>query len=182
MAKLPVGIRRRLLDFACDVSEPAEFEAWVYTTPELEEALGPESYLEMISANYSTNEGVFEARRKAAALLELDETGAVARHQAEVARYQAETLATRMLSGEISLLTGLRKLASLHNNGYDFIPVIFVGLASETDCVPEEGQYQQWEPLALAQQLAKLEFYKPRIIAELESFLADTRRQRDVAH
>lgn len=174
MPKLPAEIRRRLLDFACDVSEPAEFEAWVYATRELEEALGPESYLEMISANYSTNEGIFEARQKAAALGETDEAGAVARHQ-------AETLATRMLSGEISLLAGLRKLASLYHKGYNFIPVIFSGLESETDCVPEVGQYQQWEPKALARQLKTLEFYKPRIIAELESFLADLRRQRGIA-
>lgn len=41
-----------------------DFENWVYTDKGLEEMLGEEDYLELISVNYKSNAKAYEARQK----------------------------------------------------------------------------------------------------------------------
>src|SRR6185369_14869772 len=102
----------------------------------------------------------------------------MARHQKAFERYRVERIASRMLSGQLDLLTGLRELVALHHSGYSFIPIVFVGLESETDTVPEQAQYSQWQPTAVARQLERLSWYQPSILKELHTLLEELQSQR----
>ena len=53
-----------------------------------------------------------------------------------------------MINDSRELLSGLRHLSSMASSGFDFIPVIFVGLASETKTVPTTDQSHLWEESA----------------------------------
>ncbi|ROS66355.1 hypothetical protein [Vibrio crassostreae] len=43
--------------------ELAEFEEWVYSSPELEKILNPDDYLELISISYKMPSGLYEAQK-----------------------------------------------------------------------------------------------------------------------
>ena len=64
------------------------------------------------------------------------------------------------------MLLYVRYLSSLHNNGYDFIPSVFVGIDSETDHIPIEDQKKYWNETAYLKAQEPLHEYNTFIIDE----------------
>lgn len=60
----------RLWRFTRGETPTAEFELWIYATPELEPLLGPELYLRLISEDYRDAATVHDLRRALPALLD----------------------------------------------------------------------------------------------------------------
>jgi hypothetical protein len=60
----------RLWRFARGETSTADFERWLYATPELESLLGPQLYLPLIAEDYRDVGGVHDLRRALPALLD----------------------------------------------------------------------------------------------------------------
>jgi hypothetical protein len=163
MTVLPPHIRPKLLCFAFGTSDVADFERWVYQSADLEAVLSLTDYLDLISADYRTSDGITAARELVTRLLSQAAPGILANHRAAF-------LAEAMLSGHVDLVAGLRELV-LRHNGCTVIPAALVGIESDTDTVPDHAHQHQWQPDALAKQLNHFEGYKASLLAELRSLV-----------
>jgi hypothetical protein len=123
-----------------------DFESWVYNTPALETVLAPSEYLALIELDYRGRHALHDAHKVVAAAYEAHRPG-------RLARDRAERLARGMLAGEINVAAGTRALARLYYDDHEWIPIAFVGIASELDDVPSPREYALWDPRALAERL-----------------------------
>jgi hypothetical protein len=123
-----------------------EFEGWIYSTPALEQTLAPGEYLALIELDYRSPHALHEAIKIVGAAYEAHRPGLLARDR-------AERVARGMLAGEINIAAGTRALARLYHEDNEWIPIAFVGIASELDDAPRPRTYAQWDPRALAERL-----------------------------
>jgi hypothetical protein len=65
----------------------------------------------------------------------------------------------------------------LYHQGYEFIPIEFVGYESETDSIPGPKTYHLWDPAALARLLSDSVPYQEKIRKNAISLLEDLRRR-----
>lgn len=132
--------------FLAQEIELAELEQWVYATPALEAALTPAEYLALISLDFRDRHAQHEASKLVAAIYDAHRPGLLAYDR-------ARRLAQGMLAGEINVVAGARALAALYHDDHEWIPVAFVGIASEFDSLPDSQTYPRWDPRALAERL-----------------------------
>jgi hypothetical protein len=125
-----------------------EFEAWVYQSPELERVLESGEYLTLVELDYRGPHALHEANKVASAIYDAHRPGLLAQDR-------AERLARGMLAGEINIAAGSRALARLYHEDHEWIPIAFVGIASEFDDMPTSREYPLWDPRSLAQRLTK---------------------------
>lgn len=128
----------------------AEFEQWVYGTPELAQEVGPDAYHELLEFDYrqphaihalrTVVERIYDTLRPAARLSD-----------------RAYRNACGLLTGEVPFIRAVRELAMLYHAGLEWIPTAFVGIESELDGVPLPEQYSLWEPEALQLRLAEVQ-------------------------
>jgi hypothetical protein len=163
--------RNRLLAFTCEVIPVPEFESWLYGSADLASALSPESYLELISANFRSPDGIRSARSVSEAVLEQALPGSVG-------RYRAILILRGMLNGTVPLVVGVRQLTHMLHAGCTFIPACFVGFESETDTVPDPSHYHLWEPQALQRSLQSLESYSGVILSAASDLLRELESQK----
>jgi hypothetical protein len=123
-----------------------EFEAFVYRTAALEDVLSPSEYLALIELDYRAPHALHEAVKIVEAAYEAHRPGLLARDR-------AERVARGMLAGEINIAAGTRALARLYHEDNEWIPIAFVGIASELDDAPSPRTYERWDPRALAERL-----------------------------
>jgi hypothetical protein len=167
---LPSESRKHLLEFAAGGAPAKNFEAWLYSSAEVEQALLPDEYLALISADFNSSDGVAQAQIIAEEILSR-------RYPTDLPKRRVLALASEMLAGTIDLLFGLRRLVGYYRSGYTFIPEVFVGLEDETESVPDREHYSQWEPNALARQLERLGWYRSQILAELKALVESLQRE-----
>jgi hypothetical protein len=131
------------------------FEQWVYASPQLEQALGADRYLELVSLDFHQAHARHEVvRRLHEAFLE--------RRLSGVERDVGIWIARGYLDGSIGLVTASRVLAQLRADSHDWVPSEFTYIDSELDEIPLPAQYHLWEPAALAEKLRESE---PRLHA-----------------
>jgi len=82
--------------------------------------------------------------------------------------YEVAVIVKNLLADSKNILFYVRYLSNLHNNGYDFIPSIFVGIASETDHIPIEAQKEYWNEAAYSKAQKSLHEYNSLIINEVK--------------
>lgn len=127
-----------------------EFEKWVYDNPGIERALGSSRYLDLVSFEFDQRHALHDLSSLVASIYDEARPGLLARDR-------ARRLARGLLDGGIDLAAAVRGLATLHNDGNEWIPIVFVGIDSELDEVPQESQYPLWEPNALQARLRELQ-------------------------
>ena len=132
--------------FLADELELAELEQWVYATPTLEVALLPAEYLALVSLAYGGRHALHEAKKLVTAIYEAHRPG-------RLPYDRARRLAEGMLAGTINVAAGTRALAAIYYDDQEWIPIAFVGIASELDTIPEPKSYARWDPRALAERL-----------------------------
>jgi hypothetical protein len=92
-------------------------------------------------------------------------------------RYRVTRILESIIRGGSALLPGLRKLVGLYHQGYEFIPIEFVGYESETDSIPGPNTYHLWDPAALARVLSDSLPYQEEIRKDAIALLEDLRRR-----
>jgi hypothetical protein len=123
-----------------------EFEQWVYATPRLEQRLGIDRYLELISFDFHQPHVRHE-------LVSLLRAAFLERRPSGVERDVAKWVASAYLGERIDLRTTSRVLAQLRAMSHDWVPSEFSYIDSELDDIPPAAQYHQWDPAALAEKL-----------------------------
>ena len=162
---LPKDLRVRFARALLGELELDNFEKWIYANSELEKYLDPNTYLELIASDFSSEDGRRHARELIGSILKPDPQ--------LIGRQEVQQLLRGMLNGSIDLLTGVRELSRLHSGGLDFIPVIFVGFDSETDSIPAPDKYHLWDQDALKEKLKELnDRYREIIIDECRALLS----------
>jgi hypothetical protein len=121
-------IRTQLARFCAGEVDPQTFESWVCEDVGIEGELGHGVYLDLAAADYRGRDvgGVRELCERI-----LDE-----HHPGMLKRYRVMRVLESMIRGGPALLPGLRQLVGLYHQGYEFIPIEFVGCESETDSIP----------------------------------------------
>lgn len=131
------------------------FETSVCADEELENQIGHGAHLDLIAADYGGREAGAD-RDRCAALLEQH-------HPGNLVRYRIRSILQRMLHEEAAVISGLRELVRLRNEGNEDIPIEFIGFDSELDGVPSPEKYHLWEAAFLAGILRRKEAYLPSI-------------------
>ena len=132
---------------------PREFERWVYDSPELEAELGLGDYLLLAGFDYGQPDAAHELHRVVAGIYERKRPGMLVPDR-------AWRLACGLATGALPLVPAVDQLASLWYAGHEWIPVEFVGIASELDDLPQSRHPSHWDPAALA---AKVREWQPRL-------------------
>jgi hypothetical protein len=163
---LPTDVRVRFARAMLGDSELDKFEKWIYANSDLDKYLDPNTYLELIASDFSTEDGRRHTRELIRSILEpIDPL--------LIGKQEVQQLLNGMLYGSIDLLTGVRELSRLHSGGLDFIPVAFVGFDSETDSIPTSDKYHLWDQDALKEKLKELnDIYRESILDECRALLS----------
>jgi hypothetical protein len=147
----------------------SDFELWVYDTQDLEDSLGVDDYLSLLSFDFRQPHAVLELRQLVLKIYTHHRPG-------RLAHDRAKRLAEGLISGAIDLLVAVRHLAQLYWEGNKWVPVVFVGIDSELDVLPRVEQYPLWDEQALASKLESLqpviEHYRVLAIAAAKEILA----------
>ncbi len=114
-----------------------ELVDWVVATPALADLLAPEELRRLHLIDPTAREAFRDATALVAAIYETHRPG-------HLARDRAERIARGMLAGEIDSAAGTRALARLREEGAEWIPDAFTGLAAALDDLPEPSA----DPLA----------------------------------
>jgi hypothetical protein len=139
------------------------FERWVYETRELEAALGPERYLELISFDYRQRRASRELRKLIDRVYEALRPG-------ELTFDYARRVAEEFLAGERDLWSTARAFTGLWYDGHeDWVPSEFVYVDSELDGFPAPSVQGFWNPDALEQLFGQ----QRSILAEYERAARD---------
>ncbi len=119
-----------------------EFEQWIYDSPELEQILGAEEYLELLAFNYGQPDAAYELRKKVASIYESHRPG-------RLILDRVWRLSCGLIIGVVPLPRAVHQLAGLWYDGHEWIPNEFVGISSELDDIPPPEQYPLWNSRAL---------------------------------
>ena len=141
-------IWQRLAAMRYDLEQPRAFEQWVYAMPALEQVIGAEQHLALISLDYGAKHAGHEIAKVIDSAYAAQRPGALPR---DLATWVAESF----LSGRLDLFTASRLLTRLWNDGETWIPTEFVYIDSELDEIPSPAQYHHWDASALQAKLAE---------------------------
>ena len=158
-------LRKNLLQFCDREMDPRSFEAWVCGAQDLEGEIGHGPYVDLISADYQGRD-IAGARELCERLLEQH-------HPGNLARYRVRRILRSMLEDDSAVLVGLRRLVALRHEGYEFIPIEFVGFDSESDGIPTPDRYRKWDATALAELLARTQPYLKQVQQACRELLDD---------
>ena len=112
-------IRTQLARFCVGEVDPQTFENWVCEDVGIEGELGHGVYLDLVAADYRGRD-VGGARERCERVLD-------DHHPGMLKRYRVTRILESMIRGGSALLPGLRQLVGLYHQGYEFIPIEFVG-------------------------------------------------------
>lgn len=100
------------------------FAEWAYHESSLEGAIGKEDYLKLIEYDYRKTDEADGARTLVVSLYDKYA-------DRPLVRDRVVELLEKMIRGEYSLKKGCEELSKYNMDGHDFIPMVFVGYASE---------------------------------------------------
>jgi hypothetical protein len=124
---------------------PRLFGNWLCAHLELEDVIGTDEYVGLLSIDYKNAAEVVLAREKTSTIYNK-------LFQAPLAYERVKRTLEKMIVNELSLLAGCRELARLRDVGYLSIPLVFRGYESEIERVG-------------------LEFYEGRIRIDVDQLL-----------
>jgi len=107
-----------------------DLTAWVARTPALADVLAPEELRRLRLIDPAGRQAFRDATAWVTAIYEAHRPG-------RLDRDRAERIARDMIAGEIDPAAGTRALARLREQGAEWIPAAFTGLAAALDDLPE---------------------------------------------
>jgi hypothetical protein len=138
-----------------------EFEQWVYNTPELENHLGKDQYMDLISFSFKSRDlGTY-----------INSLIKKCFNRTEFEKWRTVELLTNIKNEKIEIVLGSRKMRELYLEQEEEIikrPLLSIELAigyeSELDNCPIESEYHIWSDEALKKQLEPVTWYKERML------------------
>jgi hypothetical protein len=133
-----------------------EIESWIYESPFLEEFLGNDHYIDLISYNFKNKCARDYIQSIVTKFLSLT----------EYENWRTVNLLTEITKGNIEIVLASRKLRQLYKDQEETLetPLLSIGLAigyeSELDNCPIESEYHQWNKEQLKKQLEPVDWYK----------------------
>lgn len=147
----------------------AAFEQWVYSAPDIADVIGYDNYFELLAVEYRLAIAAHDLQYLVTQLADQYFPG-------ELFREQVRIVLCGLVTGTLNVFDACDRLTWWHNQGAEWIPILFVGIESELDAAPHPGFYGQWEPQALAARLAEVEpwvaHYRELAQAEARQLLA----------
>jgi hypothetical protein len=139
------------------------FEQWVYEHPDIETALGPDRYLELVSFDFRQPHALHEMKK------------IIERYYAELRKGElsydfARRVAEQFLAGQRDLWSTARAFTMLWHEGHEeWVPSEFVYVDSELDAFPAPSVRPLWDSTALSRLLKRQE----PILSEFERVLRE---------
>lgn len=150
----PVPPVYQLLDRVLTREVPArEFGRWVCDSRELEAELGSRDYLRLRRFPYARSDAAHELHTIVAGIYQRRRPGMLVPDR-------VWRLACGLASGVLPLVPTAHRLAALWYAGHTWIPMEFVGIASELAEMPQSRLRSPWNPGAPAPELAE---WQPRL-------------------
>lgn len=143
------------------------FESWIYENKELENIFPESHYNDLLAFNFKSKE--VKDFIKSIVKKHFDWT--------EFEKWRTIELLKNIKSGKIEIVLSTRKLRELYLEQEDKIkrPFLTIGLAigyeSELGNCPIESEYKQWNSDALKKQLEPVEWYRKRILEDVDKEL-----------
>jgi RNAse (barnase) inhibitor barstar len=143
------------------------FENWVYENKELENVIPEDHYNDLLAFNFKSRE--IKNFIKSIIKKHFD--------WKEFEKYRTIELLKNIKSGNIEIVLASRKLRELYLEQEEEIksPFLTIGLAigyeSELDNCPIESEYKLWNSDALKKQLEPVEWYRKRILEDVDEEL-----------
>ena len=143
------------------------FESWVYENTELENEIPEDHYNDLLAFNFKSKE--IKNFIKSIIKKHFD--------WKEFEKYRTIELLKNIKSGNIEIVLASRKLRELYLEQEEEIkrPFLTIGLAigyeSELDNCPIESEYKLWNSDALKKQLEPVEWYRNRILKDVDQEL-----------
>ena len=145
-----------------------DFERWVYAEKGLEDLLGPDEYLGLISLDYRLPSSLYEAEK-------------ILRRYIDIGDYH-EWYLRRVLQKVIDRTEdaheSIEQCYDLYCDGYDFLDNLGLGYGLSIAVPPSEYGADTWDALASAEQKRLIDGFYPDVRQEAEKVLRwlDTRK------
>jgi hypothetical protein len=161
MTTLPDDIKHALYRFLDGRTSLAEFERWVYATPELEHALDRDSYIDLLAADFSDRRRVAQIESQLEARID----------RGEYVTWQMRTeLAVILRRDEAELPNTLDRIYFWYSDGYRFLDNLALGFALAARVPgrvsPAYDWTAEWEDVSAVDQAAILASFYPAIAGE----------------
>ena len=143
------------------------FESWVYENNDIEKVILEDHYNDLLAFNFKSKE--IKSFIKSIIKKHFD--------WKEFEKYRTIELLKNIKSGNIEIVLASRKLRELYLEQEEEIkrPFLSIGLAigyeSELDNCPIESEYNLWNSEALKKQLEPVEWYRKRILEDVNQEL-----------
>lgn len=163
MIKLPENIRLKFYEIIFDATNLNEFEAWIYIDKQLESALSPDDYLELISFNYKKNGAKYE-------LVELLFNRFI--NPEEYQKWKMLNLLYTALQKDERLPDILRQFYDLYCKGYTFLNDLGLGYGLTVEVPPSKFPSDNWADLSDENKVEILQSFHPQLESDIQRAIA----------
>lgn len=136
-------IKRKFFEFLNGQESISNFENWVYETTILEEALGADSYFDLISFNFAKKDSKYEIDRMLRRYIDLDEYNT----------WKLKNLLTAFIDRIGNPQEILSEFYELYCHGYHFLDSLGLGYGLSAKVPPSQYHQWTWEELSNEQQV-----------------------------
>lgn len=116
-APLPDEVRVRFLAVLADAAQLPAFEQWVYASRELEAALDPNDYVDLLALDYRRRDAAYEARKILKKYVSA----------AEVETHRLKHILEEIIAGGEGAYAAIRETYELYCHGYSFLDGLGLG-------------------------------------------------------
>ena len=155
MVMLKEIIKKKFIEFYYGYTLMDDFEKWLYFEKNLQNYIGEDFYLSLISLDYKKHDAIKDAKELVRNIYRYEEGVPI---EWDVALYIAQL----MIDNSISLTKGCRILSDLNMDGANFIPLSFVGYSSEIERLGTDS------------------FYRDRILTDAKDLLSKLKLSRSI--
>ena len=138
-----------IYQFLNDEIPLADFEKWVYQTPELEEILGSDSYFDLISFNFHGKDALYQVKQ-----MFMERIG-IGRYEA----WRIRQLLLHLINDQGDPVETVADSYNFYCAGYHFFQPIGMMHVREMDDIPRLVERELWDEVAFAQKRTTLQPY-----------------------
>ena len=157
---IPTSIQDKFLAYVDGELSPAEFERWVYDTPELESVLGKENYLKILSYDFHQKGGNSSIK-------------AILKQYIDYGNYETQhilQLVEEIKENSSSCPSHLKTIYQLYCSGYNFLDNLGIGYGLKL-VVPYEFDADEWEDIGEEKRKAIIDGFYPKLAEEADKVI-----------
>lgn len=157
---IPTSIQEKFLAYLDGELSPAEFEKWIYDTPELEAVLGEENYLKILSYDFHQEGGKSSIK-------------AILKQYIDYGKYETQfilKLVEEIKENSSSCQSHLKTVYQLYCSGYNFLDNLGIGYGLKL-VVPYEFDADKWEDIEEEKRKAIIDGFYPKLAEEADKVI-----------